>query len=84
MHTFCFLNLQISFPVWLNADILIGPGTGTTVALGIESKLVDPDRFIPLCQEYFPTSTLSTGWTTSGVNPSAEYTPGIHLIQFNL
>ena len=34
------------FPVWLNADILALPGT--------TSHVVDPDRFLSLCQAYLP------------------------------
>jgi len=51
--------LQITdFPVWLNADILKGPG-------GFPFP-IPATKFIELCQQYLPTNTLSIGWTTGG------------------
>ncbi|KAK7069768.1 hypothetical protein SK128_015090 [Halocaridina rubra] len=48
---------DISFPLWLNADILKGP-------VGDTRDPVDADKFLTLCMEYFPQATLSVGWTT--------------------
>ncbi len=44
-------------PLWLNADIISGPVDAT-------SKPLDADRFLSLCQNYFPNAVLSVGWTT--------------------
>ena len=49
---------KIDFPVWLNADVLVGPGNSSTVP-------VDAERFLNLTQNYAPFATLSLGWTTS-------------------
>jgi hypothetical protein len=49
-------------PLWLNADILPGPGK---TAHSIDPIPVDARRFLRLCNEYLPTKTLSLGWTTS-------------------
>ena len=43
------------FPVWLNADILAGPGGG---------KPVPARKFLALCGQLVPAATLSTGFTT--------------------
>ncbi|XP_039615187.1 protein FAM151B isoform X3 [Polypterus senegalus] len=45
-------------PVWLNADILPGPG-GTT------SNVVDAQRFLEMVDSFIPGAVLSLGWTTS-------------------
>jgi hypothetical protein len=42
-------------PVWLNADILVGPGRKPT--------RFDPERFIRQCAVARPHDTLSLGWT---------------------
>jgi len=49
---------HIHFPVWLNADILVGPGNPT-------AEPVDASKFLNLTQKYAPFATLSLGWTTS-------------------
>ena len=36
---------RLKFPVWFNADIIVGPGGGDPV---------DADRFLDLCAQYFP------------------------------
>ncbi len=36
-------------------------------------RAIDPERFLPLVGEYFPTSTLSTGWTTGTPAEGEEY-----------
>ena len=56
--------LQMNFPFWLNGDVIVGPG-------GTEEAVIDPYQLIPTAQQYFPTCTLSTGFTT-GVNPSMD------------
>ena len=47
-------------PIWLNADILPGPCQNETDS----SSPVDPQLFLSLCSKYFPSATLSVGWTT--------------------
>nr|KAI8749445.1 FAM151B-like protein [Biomphalaria glabrata] len=46
----------ITFPVWVHADVLQGP-------FG-EKPSVDMKDFITLQKKYFPSCTLSFGWTT--------------------
>ena len=48
--------LQLRGPVWLNGDILPGPNT--------LDHPIDWQRFLRLCQEHFPESTISLGWKT--------------------
>lgn len=48
-------------PLWLNADILRGPGGG-------ESPF-DAHHFVQTCYEAFPRSVLSIGWTTGPFGP---------------
>merc|ERR1712080_664644 len=50
---------QITFPLWVNADITKGP---TILPF---SNPVDPDDFLIACDQYVPEATLSVGWTTS-------------------
>lgn len=45
-----------SLQVWLNADILQGPG-------GMAPKF-HASSFIQLCRQYFPGAVMSVGWTT--------------------
>lgn len=62
------LNDQLTFPVWLNADILRGP-------VDDDKTPVDPDQFLRLSADKFPTTTLSVGWTTRyGPSISGAYT----------
>jgi len=49
------LMARVRFPVWLNADILAGPGGG---------KPVPAREFLALCGQLVPAATLSTGFTT--------------------
>lgn len=44
-------------PIWLNADILPGPCKS-------DCSPVNPGVFFSLCTKYFPSATLSVGWTT--------------------
>ena len=46
-------------PLWLNADILKGPGSNSQ-----SNPPVDPQEFITKCTSTYPTATLSLGWTT--------------------
>ena len=46
--------------IWLNADILVGPG----VVDDTHSTPLLASAFIPLCLHYCPTCVLSLGWTT--------------------
>ena len=46
-------------PLWLNADILKGPGSNSQ-----STPPVDPQEFITKCTSTYPTATLSLGWTT--------------------
>lgn len=48
--------------LWLNADIVEGPGGAPNV---------DAQHFLQLCTSRFPQATLSLGWTT---RPMASYT----------
>lgn len=48
---------QITFPLWLNADILAGPVDATT-------KPVDAVKFLELGAKH-PRAVLSVGWTTN-------------------
>ncbi|CAG7713049.1 unnamed protein product [Allacma fusca] len=49
---------KISFPVWLNADILPGPVNST-------DEPVNATEFLSLASEYSPSSMLSLGWKTN-------------------
>ncbi|XP_041984474.1 protein FAM151A isoform X2 [Aricia agestis] len=51
-----FSKPEVTFPLWLNADILPGPIEATT-------KPVDPIKFIKLCGNH-PRAVMSVGWTT--------------------
>ncbi|CAG2063670.1 unnamed protein product [Timema podura] len=46
---------NLTFPVWLNADILSGPVNSTALP-------VDADKFLSICARDFPLATLSPGW----------------------
>jgi len=47
---------RITMPLWLNADIIEGPGGGAPV---------DGPRFLELCSSHLPEATLSLGLTTA-------------------
>jgi len=58
-------QMEITIPLWLNANVLRGPG---------DSKApVDADRFLSLCREHLPRATLSLGWTTTAA--PGQYSP---------
>lgn len=46
-------------PLWLNADILIGPGSNSK-----SNSPVNAENFIAICTSTYPNATLSIGWTT--------------------
>jgi len=75
---------QIQFPVWLNADILPGPGSGN--ALQVMSKTfigkVNADVFLNLSRSLIPEADISPGWRTGHLeetDPKAAYTQGSEL-----
>ncbi|XP_059840598.1 protein FAM151A isoform X1 [Hypanus sabinus] len=51
-------EIGINRPIWLNADILIGPNVPGFI------KPVNPSRFLSLIQQKLPNVTLSPGWMT--------------------
>jgi len=53
---------KITFPLWLQANILPGPGS--------DVEPVDPGQFLSLYSKYLPWATLSVGWTTG---PQGNY-----------
>lgn len=59
---------QIQTPIFLNADILLGPNADA------ESLKIDAKKFLKICSQNFPEATLSLGWTTSTLNYSNFYT----------
>ncbi|XP_063618323.1 protein FAM151A isoform X2 [Cydia splendana] len=63
-----FSKPEVTFPLWLNADILPGPVAATT-------KPLDPEKFIKLASNH-PRAVLSVGWTTryGGNITEGEYT----------
>jgi len=66
--SYCLRKLQeldLENPIFLDAEILQGPG-------GQTSKF-EPIEFIELCKKYYPKGILSTGWTTEHL-PNAKYT----------
>ncbi|KAM4708020.1 protein FAM151B isoform 1-T2 [Discoglossus pictus] len=50
------IKTNIRQPVWINADILPGPGG--------KNKAVDAKEFLQTVTSFFPDVTLSLGWTT--------------------
>ncbi|XP_034950871.1 protein FAM151B [Chelonus insularis] len=50
-------RMNLTFPVWLNADILRGPVNATTAP-------VNAQEFLSKASKNFSESTLSIGWTT--------------------
>jgi len=55
------LREKLKMPLWLNADILQGPGGGDPV---------EGNEFLAVCKSIFPGATLSVGWTTG---PQGRY-----------
>lgn len=58
-------NANLKIPIFLNANILQGPGGKTPKFKAIE--------FIDLCKKYYPQGILSIDWTTEYL-PNAKYT----------
>mmetsp|Transcript_47590 Transcript_47590/g.101845 ORF Transcript_47590/g.101845 Transcript_47590/m.101845 type:complete len:628 (+) Transcript_47590:217-2100(+) len=52
--------------LWLNADILIGPGAMMTP--------LDAQKFVRLCAEQLPEAVLSLGWGTTFLSTTRSYT----------
>ena len=46
----------INFPLWINADIIDGPGLNL-----ISNKIVNADTFLSLANQYAPMATVSPG-----------------------
>ncbi|XP_063283331.1 protein FAM151A [Pelobates fuscus] len=53
---------QIRQPIWLNADIVIGPNVNHNIA-------VNASQFLELIQTKFPDVTISPGWVTLYLPP---------------
>ncbi len=68
-------TLNFKNPIFLNADILRGPGG--------KIPKVEAIKFIKICQKYFPKSTLSIGWTTKDL-PNKKYTKKMILEMLEL
>uniref|UniRef100_A0A8C3FB16 Protein FAM151A n=1 Tax=Chrysemys picta bellii TaxID=8478 RepID=A0A8C3FB16_CHRPI len=62
-------EMKLNRPLWLNADILMGPNVPINTA-------VNASLFLSLIQEKYPNCTLSLGWTTlySFLFPNKTYT----------
>uniref|UniRef100_A0A8C4WEB1 Protein FAM151A n=1 Tax=Gopherus evgoodei TaxID=1825980 RepID=A0A8C4WEB1_9SAUR len=67
--TLCPSEVKLNRPLWLNADILMGPNVPVNTA-------VNASLFLSLIQEKYPNCTLSLGWTTlySFLFPNKTYT----------
>ena len=48
---------RVNFPLWINADIIQGPGFMEVPKVGI----VDGNQFLKLTKQYVPSATLSPG-----------------------
>ncbi|KAM4720830.1 protein FAM151A [Rhinophrynus dorsalis] len=55
-------QVPINRPVWLNADIVIGPNVNHEIG-------VNASQFLKLVQEKFPDITISPGWVTLYLPP---------------
>ncbi|XP_049764296.1 protein FAM151B isoform X1 [Schistocerca cancellata] len=55
------------YPLWLNADILVGP-------VGADKENVNPDVFLNESSILFPSAGLSVGWTTKVSSGDSCYT----------
>ena len=51
---------RIQFPVWINADIVRGPSRSRNDN-DLDVKLVNPDIFLSLTNQYLPEATVSPG-----------------------
>ncbi|KAL9928474.1 protein FAM151B isoform 1-T2 [Glossina fuscipes fuscipes] len=68
LDTLKFAIPEMTYPVWLNADIIEHAGNG------IRAHPVDPKRFLTGCKQ-FKKAVLSIGWTTSEGHIDDFYTP---------
>ena len=59
-HELCIYMFfyQINAPIHLSADVLPGPNADRS-----HTKVIDSARFLSVCANHFPKSTLSLGWT---------------------
>ena len=58
------LSLQLECPLWVNADILYGPGTQQKQQ-DSKSMPVDSTTFLQLTHSLLPGAVISPGWKTS-------------------
>ncbi|KAG8436865.1 hypothetical protein GDO86_007811 [Hymenochirus boettgeri] len=58
-------EMQINRPVWLNADIVIGPNINHQAG-------VNASQFLNLVQKKFPDVTISPGWVTLYLPPATS------------
>jgi len=58
----------INFPLWINADIIDGPGLNL-----ISNKIMNADIFLSLANQYAPMVTVSPGFTTNAFANPPEY-----------
>uniref|UniRef100_A0A8C6VGV6 Family with sequence similarity 151 member B n=1 Tax=Naja naja TaxID=35670 RepID=A0A8C6VGV6_NAJNA len=65
-------DLHLRQPVWINADILLGPKG---------NHPVDAKGFLDTVISYFPDVTLSLGWTTGRINSKCNTGYSLAMIQ---
>ncbi|CAL4249632.1 unnamed protein product, partial [Meganyctiphanes norvegica] len=63
---------EITFPLWLNADILKGPHDSP-------AKPIDADKFLKLCSENFPKVVMPVVW-----NYGMHHVSDAHAIYINM
>ncbi|CAB0002753.1 unnamed protein product [Nesidiocoris tenuis] len=63
-----FQDRPLYIPIWINADIMGGPGAR-------DRQHVDPNLFLSTCSSKFPMATISVGWTTMFGTTDDRYTP---------
>ncbi|XP_026527701.1 protein FAM151B [Notechis scutatus] len=65
-------DLHLRQPVWINADILLGPKG---------NHPVDAKGFLDTVISYFPDVTLSLGWTTGRINSKCNTGYSLAMVQ---
>ena len=61
---------KLNFPVWLNADIIVGPGGGPPV---------DAEKFLSLCTQYIPGECqYSKHYSPDNIITRCHSEPGVH------
>uniref|UniRef100_A0A2D4NCX9 Menorin-like domain-containing protein n=1 Tax=Micrurus spixii TaxID=129469 RepID=A0A2D4NCX9_9SAUR len=65
-------DLHLRQPVWINADILLGPKG---------NHPVDAKGFLDTVMSYFPDVTLSLGWTTGRMNSKCNTGYSLAMVQ---